>query len=932
MRIERLATTGIHQPARVCAAATAAIVCLGVCLTVRPGLAQQPKPTRPSTNAAGAISQFLQALKQAERSLRGNQVSTELPIPPGQRDSDIVIGLENPYIGQVRYGIRVNERFLVTQIVLLNRRKELVSVRASGIRLRVGGKVYRAGEVPPEYRSTTVETEQGTRPLQAVRLASGLTVAPGRAVGGWFLFPHLPLDERIPKMTLEVDVPPKTYRLDVNAFEAERLQLKTELLGPHEAVGLLRIEGRLNTVNTGTLVDHLTELAARRVGRVVISFGKDVPRLETIVRNWLTGMVQRVGRSSGRVTTFGALPVWPEDLGRVAVANMPGPSGSDFATTTPGFYRSEAEALTAVSADLFEYVPTAELRRMTAQVDRRLLGAVLWTLARRAESRDLELYRDLASDPEKAIRWAAIRGLAQFDDPRAVEILLRHARSETDQDARVAALAIADSPHPRFARALLHAVQQGEVRATSPVVLIVAERLRTREWSDVLYRAVSENAKSPPQDALASLIAVGHPRLPELVERLLEQATPLTHRALYSLLRIQKTPEADRLALLVVKHYMRAHPPDADMLNFLTTVHDQEAIDLVLSRLDAELGKTTTNRGQLVALLLRIGDERLNAAIRKSYEKLRPYERGTVLMVMREFDRELFYEYAAAALHDRDRSLVNMAVQALRYDGSDRAVKLLYDALQRELAKVKAGAGRTASSSLTYFISGIASLGDARARRILAEIAPDVPQNVRGYVVTMLRSLRSQSPAAAYLAQVVQAKRERQWDKAELLYRLAEQADAELAEVYLSRAEYWLLRDRLDAAERDFRKAAEIDPHNGHVATGLAIVAVRRGMVEQGVKRLEAALPRYDEDATFLYNAACVYSRACEAALDSGRREAARAYAEKALRLLGDAVRRGFRDLSWAKEDPDLAPLRSFDPDAFRRTVGESPSNDPAPR
>ncbi|RMG35153.1 MAG: hypothetical protein D6725_13100 [Planctomycetota bacterium] len=919
-----------HGVALSCLAATVAVLWAGVVAAADP----RPGASQPQNGAARTISKFLEALKSFERGLRGNQVTAKLPVPPGQEDSDIVLGLQQRYLGYVRYGIRVNERYLLVQVVLLNRRDELVTVRAADIRLRIDDKSYPAGIVPSEYRSQAIETTEGRRILHTFRLASRLTAAPQRAVAGWVLFPGLPADERVPQMTLEVQVGKKVYRLDVTRYETQRLQLRTELLGPREAIGVLRIAGELNTVNVGALADAMQRLVDGGTRRLVVSFAPSASPLTSQLRNWLMNVIQRSRRGPTQTRVINGLPPGPAGLGPVAAANVPGFTvGAEFASANQWAFRSEAEAVTAVAYDLFDYVPTAELRRMVQRADPRLRAAVVWALGRRSEPGDLDLFLQLAKDPEQAVRWAAVRGLAWFDDQRAAELLVSRTVRGIDAESRVAALAIAESPHPRFSQRLLQAVRGGAGRATSPAVLIVAQRLRTREWADVLFEALQKVPKDPPPEALSVLVAVGHPRLPELVDLLLERGTPLLHRTMFSLFRSQRSAEGDRMALKVLKHYLRSHAPDSVMVSFLATVHDQEAIDLMLARLEGELNKTTSNRGQLVALLLQIGDQRLTGIVRRHYEKLRPYERGTVLMVMRQFDSELFYEYAERALRNEDRSLVNMAVQALRYDGSDRAVELLYAALKRELAKTQSESGRrTSSASLSYLISGIGSIGDARARRVLSEIAPVVPANLRAYVATLLRSLRQQSPAAFFLAQALEAKRKKQWSKAEVLYRLAEQADPDLSEVYLSRGEFRLLRDDLESAERDFRKAGELDPHNGHVVTGLAIIAVRKGRVEEGLKRLETAVPRYDEDAVFLYNAACVYSRACEAAVAGGREDAARRYADRALRFLSDSVRRGFGDLDWAKEDPDLAALRRFDAVAFRRALGEQTPEKPSPK
>jgi hypothetical protein len=76
-----------------------------------------------------------------------------------------------------------------------------------------------------------------------------------------------------------------------------------------------------------------------------------------------------------------------------------------------------------------------------------------------------------------------------------------------------------------------------------------------------------------------------------------------------------------------------------------------------------------------------------------------------------------------------------------------------------------------------------------------------------------------------------------------------------------------------------------------------------------------------------VYNAACIFARCVPLAerdsrlSESQRKERARAYADRALATLRQAVQHGYRDAAPAKKDTDLVPLRSH-PD-FQRLLKE---------
>jgi non-specific serine/threonine protein kinase len=83
---------------------------------------------------------------------------------------------------------------------------------------------------------------------------------------------------------------------------------------------------------------------------------------------------------------------------------------------------------------------------------------------------------------------------------------------------------------------------------------------------------------------------------------------------------------------------------------------------------------------------------------------------------------------------------------------------------------------------------------------------------------------------------------------------------------------------------------------------------------DDAVRELNLAVTLRANEASILYNAACVYC-----GLKRNR---------EAVDALNKAWEAGFRDAVWARRDPDLAPLHS-DPD-FNRLYPESPASLPA--
>jgi hypothetical protein len=86
---------------------------------------------------------------------------------------------------------------------------------------------------------------------------------------------------------------------------------------------------------------------------------------------------------------------------------------------------------------------------------------------------------------------------------------------------------------------------------------------------------------------------------------------------------------------------------------------------------------------------------------------------------------------------------------------------------------------------------------------------------------------------------------------------------------------------------------------------------------------LEAAV----EPANDAYNAACFLARCVPLAekdkqlADAKRKELARAYADKALAALRQAIQGGYKDVAHMKKDPDLAAVR--DREDFKKLLTE---------
>ena len=219
--------------------------------------------------------------------------------------------------------------------------------------------------------------------------------------------------------------------------------------------------------------------------------------------------------------------------------------------------------------------------------------------------------------------------------------------------------------------------------------------------------------------------------------------------------------------------------------------------------------------------------------------------------------------------------------------------------------------------------------------------------NKKNYATNALLQMRQRSPGFQYIFQAQQrlqtpvdkkdkdAKAAQEKEALEF-YEMAIQLDPQLAEAYAGRGKVMLRQNKLSDAGKDFEKALELklEPEDSEVITGLALARVVDGKLDDAIKLVEDNREKHlktMKDGLYAYNAACVYSRACEY-LDGhkdvpDRDKKREDYRQKSLADLAASIKQGFDDYDWMAEDPDFAALRE---DAeFKKILAAKPAQKP---
>ena len=169
----------------------------------------------------------------------------------------------------------------------------------------------------------------------------------------------------------------------------------------------------------------------------------------------------------------------------------------------------------------------------------------------------------------------------------------------------------------------------------------------------------------------------------------------------------------------------------------------------------------------------------------------------------------------------------------------------------------------------------------------------------------------------AYVALALLEKRRGKPDAASGWYDKMLASNPDSAEGRLRRAEYFRDLGRWDQAMAMADRVAKLDSERGPTLAGLLRSGVRaaRGEAGPAVEQAESLLKSTpNPDGPILYTAACVWSLASRAAASSGDPSKASALADRAAKLLGEALSLGFHDFNYQEknrmvEDPALAPI-----------------------
>ncbi len=867
------------------------------------------EPDKPS-----ALESIVERVRRLERELEALKKTQRREIPDDPQAQRIVPMLETPFLGRyyIYSGPRNsrNSRYFLAKLTLVNLTPKAVEIRREDIQLRTDGELLPISNVSDISRLRNNSVSVGNQHIQLrnVKTAKLLKIPPGRMRSTWLFFDQVEDGNHVPEMQLEIEVDEKTVKLDVNAIQKEALALEINRIGPRGSLGLLTIGGPLNTVSVGSLMDELDQLASEKVVRIVLRWSEAAPEPEQSIFNWIMQSIQSGERQRMGDSQF---PPIPATIREFHLCKPPESQSYNrgrltrYATAGRHIHQTEAAAVEAALESAFQSLPRDELLTSIEQGQLLSRAAALSTGGGRLAEDKLPIILQYADDDELLLQQAALKALRHFGDQQAIATLVRYVKKNTDPLASTAIDSLAGSRYGAAHDALLEIMNNEPPSSQKKIVKVLAAHPRP-VWSDAIFRFVKDPREGLNQEALQALTQVGHPQLIGALNEALQARDEELNRLAFKILAERTDPESEAVAVPYALAQLEQDDLDARtltiVLNLMNRVKDQRAVPLLIKQFPEQ-----SNKHALIRTLALLGDEHVAEFFVEKFPTLASQEKAEVLTALRSLHSPKFQELATTSLLSENHSLVRAAAQGLSQDGSPEAMGVLINALKQS--------GNPTSWNEVCKVLGL--LSTPEARNALLEARDQGNERKRESARSALTQIYQRSPAYQHFSQAQAFEKKNKLAEALKLYDQAVKVDPQLPWAFSGRANLFLKQGKYAEAGPDFQKVLDLDPWDSQALTGLCIVmVVHEGKPDEAIKKLEAQRKKFKNGYLFSYNAACVYARVVEQLKKDVQAEGApekiSAYTQQALTDLKASVKRGFSDLKWMREDPDLKTLHDL--------------------
>jgi tetratricopeptide (TPR) repeat protein len=714
--------------------------------------------------------------------------------------------------------------------------------------------------------------------------------------------------------------PERETSLNLNRYFREINPFRIVQCGPEGSLEVIRVSRTLDVPAGWVLAEHLKKRQENTPERMVVipEEGKTVTATEDFA-GWLSGLCRERVANAAEPSV---LPMLDQRLRFAALGGIDIPRGSSpfRRPATNRHYATTDDAICAALTPVYRFAAVeqaiADLRSSVPGIRRAALAGAVDRLSEQQASVILENAQ--SGSVERQLEVAA--WLNQVPGNGAIDALRELSLGENEKVAKAALAGLANSLDLRAAEAMTEIWEAGQKRpALRTMAATEMAQSQNDQWVPLLTDYLTEFLNMSTQGQTA-----GH--TPEQVMRVLNYLSERNHPEIVRKLTagvasVSLTPFQD---VLIVHLRRTTEPESIDVIRRVITARLQsglvtEAIEeaaleirdpawteLLLADYQRKL-ESNAQRPSLRIVLACASPEQLTELSRTFPEH--PGADITELLNHMAVTDHPDWRKLAASLLEKPGYSVAGAINLLGADASEESLQILMDRTRRWVDSLEGtrDASLEGQNFLQSLLAHVASFAHPECRRLMNQLSRDPNKWVREMAMELHRNSISRSPAMRSLYEESQARKIGDTKTAFQALDMALKQDPFLPEAWLRRSSERMHVGEFDAALSDLKRADELSPDSTEVTSMMALVMIRQGKVDEGLKVTEQLLSLAPEDDFALYNGACSYARAAERSevADNDRSR----YTERAVELLKKTNETGFTDFEHLSEDVDLLVL-----------------------
>ncbi len=710
-------------------------------------------------------------------------------------------------------------------------------------------------------------------------------------------------------------------RIDVNKALRNFCKVSVTKTGPEQCLAIVSVSRNLDIPSTWVLQESLRQISQDGVERVIITPAEGATvNLFDEVATWLSTMIEQPVGS----------PVPNSPLARpsftfkaVALAGL-----TQGAPTSPfrnrraiRQFRTDDEAIAEMLTPVYRFIPVeqaiADLRSTKTGIRR---AALAGAIDRLTESQAEAIMAQAKSGSED-LQMEVASYLNLIPGTQAVDALRQLSLKTDSKVAPVALTGLATSRDESAVGAMAEVWEAGAdrplLRSTAVLAMVRADDDR---WiplvasfvdAELIKAAAGESGTSPLEHFTEALEFLRQRQHSDTLLRVRQQiskvSVPAFQDSLIEYLNRSNRTEDRELLRTVVSGRMKAGQISSPVRYAAIQIRDSAWTEPLLQEYRKVSETRSMDRVSLHAALLCASREQLDSLL-KDRSSLPVNARGELLTYLYSIEHTEWKKLAIEMLATGNNES-SVAVQLLAQDASEESLKILRTRLVDYVQSLEGtpDASVEGQHHLQLLLSHLAAFVHPECRRSMNQMTRSSNDFVRERAVAQVENARRRSPAYRNLVEEYQLRKAGQETEALAALERGIKADPFLPEVWIRRASSRMHKGKFEESMADLEEAERLSPEDSEVLSMIALVLVRLGKTEDGLKAAEDLIAQGPKDWTGLYNGACAYSRATENSAVSA--EDKTKYADRAMVLLNLTADQKFGDHEHLVVDEDLISL-----------------------